>query len=313
MSVGPIRKRTHGTYLAVWCFTISNYDPDREEKEFRMNQLIIHDFCKRYAKKFSYSLEEGSITVRLHYQGWISLNERKTPEQATVLFHRGMDCFQGGEIRISPAMGDGNEVFNRKYCEKGPTHVDGPWRDDTANEMLSRARKIITKEMLYPWQAAFADLVCLTPDDKTIYWVYEPVGGAGKSTLKDYLVKNKNFGSAGLMDHRKTMTWIYQNQSKFGFLFDLTRTPGKYADLPGLMQAAEDIKGGMIKKTEYKLEECELPLVQVVIFSNNLPKIGYLSAHRLKIYRVFKDSDNVDMSVIEEVDLREELEEAKLL
>lgn len=42
-----------------------------------------------------------------------------------------------------------------------------------------------------PWQADLLAKLDQPPDDRTILWIYDPKGAAGKTTLSNYLVRNK--------------------------------------------------------------------------------------------------------------------------
>lgn len=138
-----------------WCFTWNNYPDDWESRIVPLVPKI----------GFNYSIgKEISKSGTPHLQGYIKFNEKCRP----------MSKFNIKEIHWEKCIG--NEKSNLEYTQK-----DG---DFIQNFKIEYKCKI---ENFYDWQIEIIKILNTEPDDRTIYWYWEPDGCAGKTTFQKYV------------------------------------------------------------------------------------------------------------------------------
>ena len=100
----------------------------------------------------------------------------------------------------------------------------------------------VQKITLLPWQEALIkEMTDLRECNRSVLWIVDPTGGAGKSVLCQYLMSNEKFGRTILfqdMEYRNN-TYLYNSESLV--LFDLPR-----ATIPDNLRLVEDLKNRYI-------------------------------------------------------------------
>lgn len=128
-----------------------------------------------------------------------------------------------------------------------------------------------------PWQQHVLSRLEEEADDRSIIWVRDSKGGAGKSRLAKHLVLNHN--AIPLSGQIKDMAYLYSSQPIV--IFDISRAQAEHSN--HLYSMAESLKNGYITSTKYvpKLKRFKPP--HVVFFSNSLPEEGKWSTDRVKL------------------------------
>lgn len=129
---------------------------------------------------------------------------------------------------------------------------------------------------LREWQEKLMEDMAVR-DDRAIHWVYDPVGGAGKSTFARWLVCNH--GAILLSGKVHDMAYAYDGEPYA--LFDLSRT--KEGKIDHIYEFAEMLKNGIIFSAKYDSCMKTFPFPHVIIFSNSMPEEGKWSADRLRL------------------------------
>nr|CAQ63453.1 replication association protein [Okra leaf curl alphasatellite] len=184
-----------------WCFTL-NFS----------GEMPLLDFSN---KGVQFAIWQHEKVNHDHLQGFFQFKGRRSLLQAKKVF----DGYHPHlEVMRAPSAEQA-----KKYCEKAESRVSGPFEfgdfvpsgsnkrkldtilDDPDNEiedprLYRRAIAMkITKEArewavnnafpfeLKDWQERLSDMLSSPPDDRTIFWVYGPTGGEGKSQFARYL------------------------------------------------------------------------------------------------------------------------------
>lgn len=131
-----------------------------------------------------------------------------------------------------------------------------------------------------PWQSVILDVLSKSPDDRSIHYVLDVTGGAGKSHLTRHLVDTH--GAIVLSGRLADMAYLYDSEPIV--VFDLARTQAD--NLKHLYQFAEELKNGIIVSTKYESKVKRFPSPHVIFFSNSAPIVEHFSAGRLVPYDV---------------------------
>lgn len=135
-----------------------------------------------------------------------------------------------------------------------------------------------TTAVLRPWQVALLAKVSAIPDPRKVYWVWDGVGGTGKSWFANYLVGLRDaiiFTNGKLAD----MALAYKREPIV--VFDLSRTQAEKID--AIYMAMEQFKNGRIFSPKYHSATKVFLTPHVVVFANYPPDQGKLSHDRWDI------------------------------
>lgn len=128
---------------------------------------------------------------------------------------------------------------------------------------------------LRDWQRKLVLHLCYKAEDRKIHWIYDPQGGAGKSTVVRYGISC--MGAITLHGRVQDMAHAYSNQSIV--FFDVSRTQADTMD--HLYSFAESLKNGVIFSSKYDSGQKTFPPPHVVFMSNSLPASNKWSSDRL--------------------------------
>lgn len=248
-----------------YCFTFNNY----EERDVP----ILYDILKEHCKKFVFQEEKGDVEGTKHLQGSIWLKSKKRLDWLkNNLNHR----IHWEKMR--------NQQASIDYCQKEDTRVGKVYKFGFPNEI-----KIITN--LLKWQCDLeTEIMTNEPNDRTVTWIVDRVGGAGKTQFVKYMLL-KHINKVFLVRGSKASDVYNQIINQ-----DLNDVRAIFIDVPresaGVinMQAIECIKDGMIVNTKYETGMKIFNSPHVIVFSNNPPNIKTLSFDRWDI-RKYKDGE----------------------
>jgi hypothetical protein len=143
-----------------------------------------------------------------------------------------------------------------------------------------------------PWQQEVLDLVEdfeESPSNwtRTVVWIVDPDGGAGKSTLTKHLVVNKN--ALPCLGNKKDVYFLWDAvYNKIG-VFDFPRQKDDHYDYCYSM--IEELKNGMIMSGKYVSKAKTFASPFIICFSNWWPNTSMLSHDRWKVYEMIQDED----------------------
>lgn len=148
-----------------------------------------------------------------------------------------------------------------------------------ANQVYSAARSRRNFDFPtapYAWQTEVIQYLAQAPDDRTVAWLFDEVGGNGKSALTNWLVSNAN---AFCVDGGKQadIAFAYDNQPIV--IFDLSRDTEDYCPY----RVMESFKNGRIFSSKYQSSFKSFTPPHVIVFANYMPDEKKLSADRWDI------------------------------
>jgi len=240
-----------------WCFTLNNYT----EEEYGDILTTIKEKCEIYI----IGKELGENNKIPHLQGYIEFKTNRRP----------IETFKIKKIHWEKAKGNRNDNF--KYCSKQGDYVANFKNDDKTFEPL-----IIIND-LKGWQAKMNNIIIeeiKNRDFRKIHWIYDPLGGKGKTSLIKYLDTKFTCVISTVSNKSDVATLIrgrfYDEKDKpiedinkgwlmlFNFQKDYDYSKLNYDTL-------ESIKDGLITATKYRGKTLNFNSPVVVIMANERP------------------------------------------
>lgn len=182
----------------------------------------------------------------------------------------------------------GNRDANIRYCSKERVYKS-TFPVPIKIRILNSYNDVVWRK----WQNEVIDIINTTPDSRTIHWVYDPVGNAGKSFLVKYLVLKYD---AILCDGKKNDIFnaikVYMDThdevSPCLVLLDIPRYQNEYVNY-GVI---EQLKNGLLYSGKYEGGLCVFEHPHVFVFSNQLPKYEAMSEDRWNMIPILKRDRN---------------------
>ena len=239
-----------------WCFTWNNYPSDAME--------TLETIFKELDIEYLVGREVGEVCGTPHLQGYIETKQKIRPVEKLKL-----------PTEIHWEKCKGNRIQNEIYCSK-----DGAVIHSSALKPPRQLKLITPRE---GWQQDIVDLVATEPDDRSIYWYWDPTGGIGKTQLCKYLTVKTGAitlgGKAadiknGIVDYVKT-----NGKTPDTVLVNLVRSMEQFVSYEGL----ENIKDMYFYSGKYEGGQVCGPPPHLIIFANFPPNTYKLSEDRWHI------------------------------
>jgi len=241
-----------------WTFTLNNYT---EEEHSKLIMIFSTDNAKYIIGK------ECGDKGTPHLQGYVEFLERVRAKSYI------------GNKRIHWEVARAARCINVLYCSK-----EGNYEGN-----LKPVRKLDIIEIcnFYPWQTSIYTILNALPDDRTIHWVYETAGNAGKSAFVKHMVaRNDSICVEGkARDIYQGMVQYYNRMGEYPqiVLVDVPREGLNYINYTAL----EKIKNGLLFSGKYESQQCVFNAPHIVIFANEEPEVFKLSADRWRVWNIF--------------------------
>jgi len=237
-------------------------------------EITFLKFCQKAMIQSEVGLE--CKTPHLHGAIWFKIN----PLTNKPFKHRWNELKLPETIHWEKFKGSDEDVIT--YCSKGGEDgFDGVYRWSFG---MPKPLKCITT--LYPYQKECLDYCMNEPDGQTVWWVYEGIGGEGKSAFCRYMIINHNsivIQGGKLAD---IMNIIFNT--------DMSMVETIIIDIPRCHKnavsyaAIECILNGCITNTKYETGRKIFNPPNILIFSNFKPIINEetLSIRRWKVFTI---------------------------
>jgi len=142
-------------------------------------------------------------------------------------------------------------------------------------------------ENFRPWQRLVLNIVRGEPDDRSILWIYDQEGGAGKSILCKYLMTHGMAYCITSFGTIRDLAEIVRTAMEKGWdgrvlTIDLPRE----AEVKHIYEPLEMLKNGMITAQKYQGETVCWKPGHVVVMANFLPQREKMTQDRWKIIEV---------------------------
>lgn len=164
----PAKKAKTIPPARYWIFTWNNY-PDNWLEHFS-----VHQHPEGRLHGYAGGKEVAPSTGTPHIQGWIDFGKDNKARPSTLKLPQQISW---RNMRGSPEQND-------IYCSKADSYV--------AWGACLKARPFKIEIELSFWMKKLLDVLKEPPDSRSIYWIWEPIGKAGKTSFqKWYEVNNR--------------------------------------------------------------------------------------------------------------------------
>jgi hypothetical protein len=131
---------------------------------------------------------------------------------------------------------------------------------------------------LKEWQSAVKLIIEGEVCDRSVYWMYDESGGAGKSFMSGYLQTHHN---AFIISGGKVADIAHAYDEQPVVVFDLPRTLADHCD--HIYSVIESLKNGCIFSGKYESRTKTFETPHVIVFANFKPDLTKLSEDRWKV------------------------------
>lgn len=234
-----------------YVFTINNYNMTQKTQ--------LSKLCQK-SKNYIFGEEVGDAGTP-HLQGYI---EFKNP-----VYRNSLKNAIGGEFYIDGAKGDWKDNLN--YCSK-----DGKF--ETNMEIYNGP--VIE---LNTWEKYILSIIDEPPDDRSIYWFWEPDGCQGKTTFQKWLFFNREgvVTLGGKASDMKNAIINYLEKNKKHPKIVLINIPKSVEHLS--YTGIEEIKDMYFFSGKYEGGMICGPNPHLLVFANIEPDYGKMSEDRWKV------------------------------
>ncbi len=245
------------------------------------NLQLLKDYMRQHADKFVFQAEDTGDNA--HYQGYFHAKTKKRPKALAIAANSTLN---GVEIRAASTAG--KEAL-AAYCMKQDTRVAGPWGD----KKIYMGSDLWPEERFLPWQKQMLLNLRADPDDRTMFWVYDPIGNRGKTKFAKFLVFKEDAVVLGFANSADALNLVSKMPGRKCYVWNLTRAkPASLSELD-LYSAMESIKDGLFINTKYETKMVLMDPPHIVVFANHLPKQQHISADRWSIMQIDADTNHL--------------------
>lgn len=252
-----------------WFFTLNNYDGE--------DVKALLTFLQGRAVKWAFQEEVGEEgTPHLQEQLVLKKKERWSAFGLNPRFH-------WEKTR--------HEQKAAAYCLKEETRKEGGERW-VKGYVVPVPLKLI--EPTRQWQTELLAALKEDPDDRSIFWYYEPVGKAGKTQFTKWLMHNQN---AVLLCGKRNDVFhgVMKRHEETGgwpevVVYDVPRTNLEYVSYDAL----ESIKNGAFFSGKYEGGQALFNSPHVVVFANEAPDRAKMSEDRWRVRLIKPDHSTME-------------------
>jgi len=235
-----------------YVFTLNNYTNED------IDNIILMCHTKEY--KYIFQEEKGERGTP-HLQGYLMAQYPIDFNAINKLFKWHVEKARGSKLQ------------NMNYCSK---------ISDRIGEVFSNMPEFVVikdnylKQQPYAYQLEILELIKKEPDERIIYWYWEPKGNTGKSTFCKHLALKYNaFIMSGKGNDIKYAICSMDKKPTL-IVMDIPRCNNNYISYDTL----ESVKNGMFFNTKYESQMVLMNSPHLIIFSNEEPDREKMSGDR---------------------------------
>ena len=146
------------------------------------------------------------------------------------------------------------------------------------DKLALEKRKSKYDKPLKDWQSSVKQIIEGEVCDRSVYWMYDESGGAGKSFMSGYLQTHHN---AFIISGGKVADIAHAYDEQPIVVFDLPRTIADHMD--HIYSVIESLKNGCIFSGKYESRTKTFETPHVIVFANFKPDLTKLSEDRWKV------------------------------
>jgi len=281
-----------------WCFTLNNYD---ENDIAKLSNLVRNN----HAMYVIFGKEQAPTTGTHHLQGFVAFSKQLRMSAVKEITSRRM-CLN---------VAKGSPLQNKEYCSKDGDFKEfgilpSPQGKRTDLEdfkkcvregnysrsyLLENHSMVMSKHRLFcreyiqlhlqtpvfedhplrPWQQKVYDFLEETPDDRTILFVVDTVGNAGKTWFAHWYASRHENTQVLLPGKKADMTYCL-DPSKTVFFVDCPRSKSDTLQYDFL----EEVKNGFVFSPKYESDNKVFKRPHLVVLLNEYPDDAKMSADR---------------------------------
>lgn len=224
---------------------------------FSLDASQLSQHLKTFCKKFTFQKEKGTTTGYIHWQIELSLINKEYRDTVKNLIGTNKAHVEVTKCYFAAV----------NYCGKDSTKVEGPFTEKSVF--------VNTPKLKQQWQIKMKEILLNEdPSYRQLYWIFDKVGGAGKS---DFCLHMYDLHEANLFNNGKfaDIAFALSDTPKI-VLFDLPRTLEERVNYT----AIEAIKTGYIFSGKYESKGKRFNKPHVVVMANFEPDYKALSKGR---------------------------------
>lgn len=266
------KKPKQATAFEHWALRLTDSKiPVQEVPKFQLIQNWLRGIG---AKKWAFQKEEGE-NGKVHWQISFSCGTPCKMRRDAVRKY-AKDWIAELEFPNGDYCEESKSSAYERYCIKDDSRLEGPYVNGMAIPYLGQ--DLPKFKELFDWQLQIIDIIEGRWDDRRIYWIWEPIGNAGKSKFAKYLTWHHNaMKIAGKKEN------IYYAAGKTDvFVVDIPRTvEGRVP-----YEAIEELKNGHIFSGKYESDQKTFLPPHIIVFANFEPDLSKMSIDRWKVKRI---------------------------
>jgi hypothetical protein len=253
----------------------------------RLNLGMPNNYFKKLHPTAHWELMKGTIEQNVKYcsKSDTSCSEFKTWGDIPVSRQGKRSDTEAMAESMKAAGGNVAKMLKAAATEHGGTFIRYAAGAEKYAKIM-QSKPVVGARPWKIWQQQLLTFLQTEPDDRKIRWYYDPVGGAGKSTLVRYVMAN--FDATMLDGALKDMQHMYvtAGMPKVVF-FDLVRTMPENID--HIYRMAEMLKNGVITSPKYASTVELFDPPHVIIMSNSPPAEGKWTSDRLDLIQLSEE------------------------
>lgn len=292
----------------AWTITVYTVGGEDIQEDWEHEEKFLSLFDNEQLMGWMFQLERCPNTQRLHYQGFFLFQnarafnvvrdlvaphhvEKMAGRVSQNIIYCGKEesrvagPWRGGDLPVS--QGKRKELDSFKEAVRKGTS----WNDiiEDHSDVVAKhpgfvslyrskhsKKQRIEVDAWRPWQQWTLDLLVRDPDDRAIFWFYDPDGGNGKTFLSKWLVQENG---AFYMNGGKSADICFAYQGERIVVFDYMRDHKEFVGYG----AIEQLKNGMFFSPKYQSVMKTFDTPHVIIFANFLLDKEKLSKDRIHI------------------------------
>lgn len=242
-----------------WMFVAFGYTEDTIATLIR----IFSQHCRWYM----FQEEKCPKTGNLHLQGTCSFLKKVRWSNVRAI----LECWWKPTKSIKASI---------LYCQKELTRAGRQFMSDNIKNKKTVGKYKKPKMEITEWMKNVITYIESERDNRSIMWIWDKVGGKGKTQFCKYLLENYNGAMYFTGGKANDITYQIIENSEIPelCLFDLPRsTEGKIS-----YNALEQLKNGLVNSSKYKGGFKTFDSPHVVVFANFEPDYTALSTDRWK-------------------------------
>lgn len=269
------------------------------------NRVLMEDKARalklwmdRYCNDYIFQLEVTEVDEKddyhfnPHFQGYFKTKIRTRVLQLARTLHA---WFSG--IHLSEASTNGIQAL-KDYSMKEETRFMGPW----SKNPVYMGQDLWAHDLWPEWMKKLHAKLEAPTEDRKIIWVYDSVGGHGKSKMvKYYEWKQLGIG----LEYESTANLRYQVCTlgpQRVYMLDMTKAKPKDIGEGDLYSALESIKNGRVRTGKYTGGHLLMDPPHVVVFANQMPEEKFLTQGRLELWDISDHNKASDSQDTHEID-----------